>query len=65
MSDLLVRIAHVRQQLFDLERALREVGGTKSHARQIADLRDSANALEAEVYRTLKEVNIEVRQWQR
>jgi hypothetical protein len=36
-ADLLVRIAQVRQQLFEIERALREVGGDKAHGRLVAD----------------------------
>jgi hypothetical protein len=61
MSDLFVRIAQVRQQLFEIEQALREVGATKSHGRMIADLRERANELEAEVYRAVSEVNFEVK----
>jgi hypothetical protein len=59
MSDLLVRIAKMREQLFECERVLRAAGGNKLHARQLADLRDSANALEAEVYRAAREVKKE------
>jgi hypothetical protein len=52
----------MREQLADVERELREVGGTKIDARLLADLRESANDLEAEVYRTLSEVNVEVKE---
>jgi hypothetical protein len=58
VSEVLARIAQVREQLAEIERSLREVGGNKSHARLIADLRDRTNDLEAEVYRTIKKMEV-------
>jgi hypothetical protein len=53
-EELLVRIRATRNQLDKIERALRKVGGgTKEHGRQMADLRERANELEVEVWRTL------------
>ena len=52
-EELLVRIRATRAELDKIERALRKVGATKEHGRQMADLRERANELEVEVWRTL------------
>ena len=60
-SELLAQIARVRDQLNDVERQLREFGGNKDHGRLLANLRETANDLEAAVYRALSEGNFEVK----
>jgi hypothetical protein len=47
-AELLQRLAHIRAELDECGRLLREVG-TKAEARALADLREQTNVLEIEV----------------
>jgi hypothetical protein len=55
-AQLLERIAHIRAEIDECERLVREFGGTKDHGRLLANLRETANDLEAAVYRAAREV---------